>query len=161
MLSFLPGPIHRTALRLAHAVRLRFWRLTHRKVRGCNVIATDVNGKILLVRHSYHLQTLWMLPGGGMGRKENPIHSAARELREETGCMLTDPKFVGTVVLDNGSWQNIVELVAGHADGKVQVDEREIAQASFFPPSDLPDQTAESTIRLIAAWIESQKGSSA
>jgi len=156
MLSFLPGPIHRLALRTAHAVRLRFWRLTKRQVRGCNVIAYNTAGEVLLVRHSYHLQDLWMLPGGGLGRGEDPIHGAARELVEETGCDLTAPSFIGTVTLDHGTWTNIVELICGEATGEPVADRREIAEVGFHAINTLPEMLAVSTRQLIEYWLQSK-----
>jgi 8-oxo-dGTP pyrophosphatase MutT (NUDIX family) len=160
MLSFLPGPVHRAALRSAHALRLRFWRLTKRKVRGCNVIAANSAGEVLLVRHSYHARDTWMLPGGGLGRDESPLATAQRELREETGCLLHDPVHLGTVTLDRNGWINLIELVCGKTEGTPAPDGREIEEARFFAPAALPENTSGPVRAMIARWVD-QNGSSA
>ncbi|MFY7837269.1 MAG: NUDIX domain-containing protein [Novosphingobium sp.] len=160
MLSFLPGPIHRIALRAAHGLRLWFWRLTKRKVRGCNVIAANAAGEVLLVRHSYHARDTWMLPGGGLGRSESPLGTAQRELREETGCLLRNPAHLGTVTLDRKGWTNLIELVCGEAEGTPAPDGREIEEARFFAPDALPEKTSGPVRAMIAKW-QDQNGSSA
>lgn len=48
------------------------------------VILNDV-GQLLMVEHVFHPKYPWGLPGGWMGRRENPADGALRELREETG----------------------------------------------------------------------------
>lgn len=159
MLSFLPGPVHRVALRTAQALRLWFWRLTKRKVRGCNVIAANADGHVLLVRHSYHARDTWMLPGGGLGRDESPTITAARELREETGCVLRDAVHLGTVTIARNGWTNLIELVSGRAEGAPMPDGREIEEARFFAPDALPEKTSRPVREMIVKWH--QNGNSA
>lgn len=161
MLDFLPGPIHRTALRGAHALRLWWWRATRRTVRGCNVIAANDRGEVLLVRHSYHARETWMLPGGGLGREESPLSAAARELCEETGCTLAASEHLGTIALDRGGWTNLIELVAGRTAGPPLADGREIEEARFFSACALPANTSEAVRGMIAQWQEHQNGNSA
>jgi len=54
------------------------------RVEGANVLATDDEGRILVVRTTY-LGPGWMLPGGRVERGETPHAAAARETLEETG----------------------------------------------------------------------------
>lgn len=161
MLDFLPGPMHRLVLRNAHALRLWWWRTTHRRVRGCNVIAANDAGEVLLVRHSYHSPDTWMLPGGGLGTNEEPAIAGARELLEETGCILLRPVHIGTVTLDRTGWTNLLEMVAGHTDDLPRPDGREIIEARFFDPYALPHQTSGPVKAMIARWLAGQNGSSA
>lgn len=161
MLSLLPRPIHRNALRAAHALRLWWWRRIARSVRGCNVIAANPAGEVLLVRHSCHARNIWMLPGGGLGRNESPLAAAARELFEEAGCKLEHAEHLGTVLLDRKGWTNAIELVVGTTRDSPAADGREIEEARFFAPDALPATTSEAVRAMITRWVESQKGNSA
>jgi ADP-ribose pyrophosphatase YjhB (NUDIX family) len=46
-------------------------------------------GKILVVEHVFHPNWSWGLPGGWLGRGEDPAAALGRELREETGIHIT------------------------------------------------------------------------
>ncbi|MCU0512792.1 MAG: NUDIX hydrolase [Anaerolineae bacterium] len=43
----------------------------------------NAEGRVLLVEHVFHPHLPWGLPGGWIGRDEDPAHAIARELREE------------------------------------------------------------------------------
>lgn len=161
MLHLLPRPIHRNVLRTAHALRLWWWRRSRRIVRGCNVIAANPAGDVLLVRHSYHARTVWMLPGGGLGRDESPLDTARRELLEETGCRLERAGHLGTILLDRKGWTNAIELVTGTTSDTPLADGREIEEARFFSPDDLPTSTSEAVRAMVVRWLETQNGNSA
>lgn len=142
MLSRLPPPLHRALLRIAHPIRLKLWGLTRREVRGCNVLAFDQQGRLLLVRHSYHESKQWLLPGGGLARGEEPAATGAREVAEEAGCKLEDGLWIGTDLrMRQGGWRNRVEIVTGMVRDEPHADGREIAEARFFPLDALPPET--------------------
>jgi ADP-ribose pyrophosphatase YjhB (NUDIX family) len=56
----------------------------YRRIEGSHILATDEDGRILVVRTTY-LGPGWMLPGGRVERDETPHDAAVRETREETG----------------------------------------------------------------------------
>jgi ADP-ribose pyrophosphatase YjhB (NUDIX family) len=60
----------------------------YRRIEGAHVLATDSEGRILVVRTTY-LGPGWMLPGGRVERGETPHAAAARETRDETGLEVT------------------------------------------------------------------------
>ena len=53
MVNWLPAPVHRALLPIAHSLRHRWrvWRGT--PLRGCSVVITSLSGDVLLLRHSY------------------------------------------------------------------------------------------------------------
>jgi ADP-ribose pyrophosphatase YjhB (NUDIX family) len=53
------------------------------------------DGKVLVLRHVFHPVAPWGLPGGWLGRREEPAAAVARELQEETGL----PCVVGPLLL--------------------------------------------------------------
>lgn len=134
-------------------------------MRGCNVIAVNAQGAVLLVRHSYHARDTWMLPGGGLGRGESLLEAAARELAEETGCVLQDAEHCETITLHRSGWTNLIELICGKAQGTPLADGREIVEARFFAPDALPAQISAPVQLMISRWryrsAGDQNGSSA
>lgn len=133
----IPAPLHRVALRIAHGLRKRWWRWRRPRVTGCCVIALDSDGRVLLVRHSYG-QRSWTLPGGALGRGEDPAQGARRELREEVGCRLVEIRSVAVLSEGLHGAENIVHLYAGTTRDAARADRREIVEVGFFPRDDLP-----------------------
>ena len=152
MLHLIPAPLHRAGLRLAHAVRRRWWRLAKVRLRGCRVFAFDPDGQILLIRHSYGSGS-WMLPGGGIGRREAPLAAAIRELAEETGCTLAQARCFAVADEPLYGTVNTVHLVSGLAQGKLQCDGREVIEARFFAIEALPAQLSPLLAARFPEWL--------
>lgn len=49
----------------------------------------DGAGRFLIVEHVFHPNYPWGLPGGWMNRHEDPATTVQREVREETGLIVT------------------------------------------------------------------------
>ena len=74
--------------RLPKAFRRRVVRLLSPSFTvGANCVVVDERGYVVLVRHSYRAD--WGLPGGLIGRREEPDVAAVRETREEIGLEVT------------------------------------------------------------------------
>lgn len=150
---------------MAQPLRLRIWGMLKLRVRGASVLVFDSAGRVLLVRHSYHRPDWWMLPGGGIGRGQDPEQAARRELQEETGCVLENAVWFGTHPnLTAQGWINVTELVAGTTADAPQIDDRELKEARFFALDALPERTCEGPLHYIGmwqAWRSDQNGSSA
>ncbi len=152
MFQLIPAPLHRVGLRLAHALRRRWWRIAQVKLHGCRVLAFDDEGRVLLIRHSYG-SGAWMMPGGGLARNEDPVAGALREMAEEVGCTLTgarlfaveDEPLYGTV--------NRVHLVTGRIVGTPQEDGREVIALGLFQPDALPERLSPALSARMADWI--------
>lgn len=119
---------------------------------GCRVLAFDEADRVLLIRHSYG-SGRWMLPGGGVGRGEDPLAAGIRELAEETACMLSDPILFGQVDEPLHGTTNRVHLVTGTASGTVQGDGREVIAAEFFALDALPLDLSHLMERYLADWV--------
>lgn len=50
----------------------------------------------------HHRTRGWELPGGKLEDNEGPVHCALREFREETGHLLSNPKYVMKLQKPNG-----------------------------------------------------------
>lgn len=62
------------------AIRLGAAKVTY----GACAVIQDSRGRVLLAHHTYRRRA-WGLPGGLVGRREQPFETIERELREELG----------------------------------------------------------------------------
>jgi 8-oxo-dGTP pyrophosphatase MutT (NUDIX family) len=152
MLHLIPAPLHRTGLRLAHALRRRWWRLAKVRLNGCRVLAFDTEGRVMLIRHSYGSGN-WMLPGGGIGRGEDPLAAALRELREEAGCDLVDARVMAVVDEPLYGTVNRVHVVTGTVQGTPRGDGREVIELAFFAPDALPERLSPALEARMGEWL--------
>lgn len=66
--------------------------------RGRRTRVLIVSGDHIVVLHNWLGGGKWSLPGGGLHRREKSVDGAVREVREETGLILTsaDLQFLGS-----------------------------------------------------------------
>ncbi len=122
----------RPLLPVAAAVRRVWWRVAKPELRGVRVIATDADGRVLLVRHAYGDTVRWRLPGGGAKRRETPIEAARRELREECGLDWRGPAVFGRYESWIEGAHDRITLFTAHAEGTPRPDGFEIAEARWW-----------------------------
>ncbi|MDE2404386.1 MAG: NUDIX domain-containing protein [Sphingomonadales bacterium] len=151
MLFLIPPPLHRVALRAAHGVRRTWWRLRRPIVRGCRVVALDADGRVLLIRQSYG-RPVWVLPAGGLKRGEDPLRAAARELAEETACLLAGARLAELAIEPLHGTANHVHIVTGRAIGEPRPDGREVIAARFFALDALPQDIARVLPEMLPRW---------
>lgn len=156
MLRLIPAPAHRAALRLAHRLRVIWWRWRKPALAGVRVIALDAQGRVLLVRHTYG-SGKWMPAGGGLKRGEDPLRAALRELAEEAGCTLDAPWLLATREEPLAGTVNRVHLVAGRIAGAIRPDGREVAEARLFAIDELPADLPAAFVPHLAEWITAAK----
>jgi len=156
MLRLIPAPLHRIALRWGHRVRHRWRRLTGHPLAGVSVVVTDLEGRLLLVRHSYG-PSAWALPGGGMRKGEAAEAAARREVIEEVGCTLDSASVIATIEETLSGAPHTAYLVEGRTLDRPRPDKREVVEARFFPRHSLPEPQTALTRARIAAW-KSVKG---
>ncbi len=140
--------------RLAHRVLKLAWRLFQPTTMGVKIIARDPDGRILLVKARYLEQ--WTLPGGGVHKRETPEDAAARELREESGVIVSpeELRLVGLLSsFREGKNDYVAVYTSDTAPGAVPRPGGEIAEAAFFPVDVLPEATSERTRRRISEFL--------
>lgn len=152
MLHLIPRPLHRLALRTAHGLRKRWWRLARPQIMGCRVLAFDAQDRLLLIRHSYG-SGHWMPPSGGMHRGEDPLVAAGREFAEELGCPLHAPFLVDVVTEDLHGARNVVHIVAGTIGGTPAPDGREVITLGLFAAHQLPADVPRALRAAMPEWI--------
>ncbi|MFM7403109.1 MAG: NUDIX domain-containing protein [Erythrobacter sp.] len=151
MPNFLPAPLHRALLPLAHIAR-HFWRRWRKTpIAGVSVIVTNLTGDVLLLKHSYG-PNVWGLPGGGLGQGEDPLKAAQREVLEELGLRLPRIALVGTLEEVLSGSPHTAHVFAAMCDRRPKPDHREVIEARFFPPHSLPEPLGHTTRARIALW---------
>jgi len=151
MASFLPASLHRALLPLAHVVRHRWRRWRKAPIAGVSVIVTNLTGDVLLLKHSYG-PDVWGLPGGGLGRGEEPMEAARREVREELGMELARIEPIGTLEEVLSGSPHTAHIFTAVCDRQPQPDLREVIEARFFPSHSLPEPLGRHTRTRIAVW---------
>jgi ADP-ribose pyrophosphatase YjhB (NUDIX family) len=111
-------------------------------------------GRLLLLRQPPGIG--WTLPGGLLGRREEPVAGAARELFEETGLRLPrealQPAVPNAIVHHRGRWVDMVFTAAVPAE-EVQLDPdgAEVYEAAWHRLDALPRLTWQ-TARLLGFY---------
>lgn len=121
---------------------------------GVRGLVRDGEARVLLIRHSY--VPGWQLPGGGVEHGETVQAALARELVEEAGIELTGrPKLFGIYSNEERFAGDHVALYL--ADSFRQLDwqpTREIVEARFFDPLDVPRDTTDGTRRRLREVLQ-------
>ncbi len=115
---------------------------------GVTGIVRDGDGRVLLLRHRLWPEgRQWGLPTGCAVKGETFQETVVREVREETGLKVR----VGELVLLKSGYRLRVEVAyeAEFAGGTMKIDPKEILEARWFAPDDLPEGTLESHRLLI------------
>jgi len=119
-------------------------------------VIENAAGEVLLLRHSYGPRG-WALPGGGIGRGEEPETAARREIAEELDMALSRLREVARIEEVISGSPHTAHLFAARADASPRPDGREVIEARFFPPDALPADTGEITRRRLEAWKASRR----
>lgn len=142
-------------MRIARLLRLALPALKLRNrlkgvTLGVRVLASDANGRVLLVRHSYLPE--WYFPGGAVEPRETAAEAARRELAEEGGAaILSEPRLVG--LFYNPDWHAGDHVAFFEAGAWTPCPPRwgvEIEAAEFFASDALPPDAHGSVRRRLA-----------
>ena len=154
MLHLIPAPLHRMALRVGHRLRTRWRRWRKMQTAGVSVIAIDGQRRVLLVRHSYGSRA-WALPGGGLGRGEDPHECARREMREELGCTLERLELAAQIDETLYGAPHRGYVFTARLAGEPRIDGREVIDRGWFALDALPpDLVRFAAYRLRLAFPE-------
>lgn len=129
-------------------------RMTRGMTLGVRGMAVDGHGRILLVRHTYLPD--WWLPGGGVDRGESLHDALVREMREETGLVLTGPATLLSIHSNEAHFRGdhvAVYLVRDFTTGPAS-QHGEIAEVGWFAPNALPDALSRGSRARLAEYLD-------
>ena len=113
----MPDRMRRGLMRVAHTLRHLWPQWRKAPLEGVSMIARDLDGRILLVRHSYGPRA-WYFPGGGIRKGETPEVSGSPPTAYVVTCVTHDVP---------------------------RPDRREVVEARFFPTHSLPEPLSPHT----------------
>ena len=140
----------RAMIQLAYQVRRWLLALFRVRTTGVKVMLFNPAGQLLLIRNGYGESDLFLLPGGGVSRRESPAAAAAREVREELGLTVRDVEPLWTFESGAEGKRDTIHLFKAIVDELPKVDGVEVIEARFFALDALPDGVSPATLRRIA-----------
>lgn len=127
----------RWAIRCAYVALRIYWFIVRPQMSGVKCVITH-GDEVLLVRHTYGNRS-WDLPGGTVRRRELPVDTAGREMREEIGRQITDWVALGELYVNTNHHRDNLHLFHGRLqDRRVELQLSELAEASWFRRDELP-----------------------
>jgi len=137
-----PKPLKRLTVRWSHP----------RFAVTAGGIISDANGRVLLLKHRFRPGSGWGLPGGFIEEGEQPEEALRRELREEIGLEVGQPKLFAVRAFKEPKQIEIV--FSCQAEGDLDQLNFEIKQAGWFSLDELPGQLPKDQARLIKRALD-------
>ena len=118
------------------AIGYAIWRRFQAKYSiGAVGVVINSEGRVLLVEHALHPKYIWGLPGGWVGRNENPAAAVRRELREELSLDVE----IETLLLAETPFKNHLDLIyLCRANSEIGALSYELLSYRWFVPNELP-----------------------
>jgi len=133
--------------------KLKFF-FTRPVIVGVRVMLIRNEQEVLLVRHSY--QDGWLLPGGGVKRRETIEQAARRECREEVGAEIGEMELAGVFTNFFEYKNDHIILFISHDFNIHPKTDIEIEHAEFYPLKELPPDTMSGSRRRIEKYVQGQ-----
>lgn len=129
-----------------------YWFVLRPKTSGVKCVIQG-GQNILMIRNTYG-HALWTFPGGGIESGETVGQAVTREAMEEVGIELSDLRKIGEFTTTAEYKRDTVTVFAGKSDDdQFKIDEKEILEASWFSPDNLPE-ISEYAKKVIDLWLK-------
>jgi 8-oxo-dGTP diphosphatase len=133
------------------------WLLHDKFMIGVSGVVLNERNQILLLKHRYWPEGSWGLPGGYAKKGERLEDTLAREVKEETGYTI---EVLSLLKLASGYKLRLeVHYLARMVGGDLQLDEREVLEAKFFSPDELPIGLLAPNHEIISLALAQEDGS--
>ena len=121
--------------------------------RAVRTVVVDDHGRVLLLRRPDTDSLFpghWNLPGGAIDPGEAPATAASRELREETGLTARNTGETYRYTFPSGVG---VAYLYRDPEGDMAIAPREVAEAAWFYPAELPALSMPGTVEAVYALV--------
>lgn len=113
--------------------RRLIWLGSAKFLVGVSAVCVNPANQMLVLRHRFHNEHPWGLPGGWADSGETPVESILREIREETGL---DAVVEGLLSVEgDGEWVEIIYLCRV-PDGEPVIQKSEALEYRWVTPTD-------------------------
>ncbi len=124
------------ALNLSKAVQLRVMRILQDEfLVGVTGIIFNDKGEVLLLKHTYR-KIPWSLPGGYLKAGEHPQEGLEREIKEESGFVVSADERL-KIRTDRETARLEITYLGAFIGGEF-LPSKEVSEAGFFPFDKLP-----------------------
>src|SRR5215210_784670 len=139
----------RALMQTGYLLRRTIIGMLRLRTTGVKVMVFNERGELLLIRNSYGDSAQYLLPGGGVSRRESPAAAAIREVHEELGLQVRDVEPVWTYASSAEGKRDTIHLFRVVTSEQPQIDGREVIEARFFALDALPPTVSPATRRRI------------
>lgn len=119
------------------------------KKLGAAAVIFNAADQVLLVKHSYG-KLNWELPGGAVEAEEAVADAAIREVREETGLLVTAERLTGIYYMaEDDSHHFVFQCLVAHEGQMAMSISDETTDCGYFSPDALPRPISDFTVRRV------------
>ena len=127
------------------------WAVNGKVIVGVSGVLLNEEGQVLLLRHRFHNNRIWGLPGGWLSPGETVYDCWRREVKEE---LALDTSVEGMVCHRAKRHVLAFYLLGRIRGGQLKIDPVEILEARFFAVDELPPMELFSTQVISRALIQ-------
>jgi 8-oxo-dGTP diphosphatase len=128
--------------------------LQTRFTASAGAVVTDERGRVLLLKHVFRTGEGWGVPGGFIGKGEQPEAAVRRELLEETGLELESAEFAFARVIENANHMEIIFRCRARGPEEGKARSLEINRLEWFALDQLPETLGRDQRRIIKRALD-------